>query len=173
MTLVQAIPRVALECPDAQFVFTGPVEDSGYFKGIKKFVEQKGLSRWVRFTGTLPQEELYRLYRDAAIFAFPTLGEMFPQVLIEALGFGLPVVASRIPSVAEIVEQDRGAAILVAPNDASAYASTIASLLRDTARRKIMSASAKRIAQLYSCAAMARETLVLYERWANSFRRAQ
>lgn len=168
LTLVHALPAVVSACSDVQFVFTGPREDPAYFRRVQAFVEQHNLSRWVRFMGTLPQEELYRWYRDATIFAFPTLAEMFPQVLVEALGFGLPVVAARIPPVAEIVGQDGGAAILVEPNDVGAYATAIISLLRDAGRRRAMSTRAERIAQRFSCVTVAQETLDHYERWIGS-----
>ncbi len=169
MTLVRAVPQVVAECPDVRFVFTGPIDDPGYFRSIQAFVRQESLSRWIQFVGTVPQRELYELYRDAAVFVFPSLGEMFPQALIEALGFGLPVIGADIPSVAEIVGPDKGAAILVRPSDPGAYSTTIVSLLRDVDRRRELSARAREVAQHYGCRRTAQDMLRLYERWLRSF----
>jgi glycosyltransferase involved in cell wall biosynthesis len=164
MTLVQAIPEVVAEFPDVQFVFVGPIEHAAYFRRIQGYLEKNGLQRRVRFTGVLPQREFYGLYRDAAVFAFPSLGEMFARVALEALAFGLPAVVSAIPVHREILGSTAEAGILVDPNDVRGFAQGICKVLRDSTLRSSMVRSSRPIVDRYSGRQVARQTLALYER---------
>ncbi|MCX7999899.1 MAG: glycosyltransferase family 4 protein [Leptospiraceae bacterium] len=55
----------------------------------------------------IPRNELNELYRCAEIFVFPTLEEPFGLVLLEAMSFGLPVIASNVYAIPEIVEDGK------------------------------------------------------------------
>src|SRR4030042_1244451 len=74
-----------------------------------------GISGRVRFTGEIPQETLYELYKQAVVFVFPTLNETQGLAVIEAMAFGLPVVASRIGPITDVGDQEPGGAILMGP----------------------------------------------------------
>jgi glycosyltransferase involved in cell wall biosynthesis len=90
----------------------------------------------VRFLGTASRADLLRLYRQTAVFAFSTKGEGSPLAMLEAMACGLPVAASDVPGVREILEGGRRG-LPVSPGDAAAMASAIERLLDDpeSARR--------------------------------------
>jgi glycosyltransferase involved in cell wall biosynthesis len=69
----------------------------------------------------------------ADVFAFPSLWEGLGGALIEAMALGLPLVASDLDAIAEVVDPD-GNALLVPPADPRALAEAIAALLDDPAR---------------------------------------
>ncbi|BDG03913.1 glycosyltransferase family 4 protein [Anaeromyxobacter oryzae] len=94
------------------------------------------------FHGLLGREGLARLYATASVFALPTLREAFGLVLLEAMAFALPVVASRIESIPEIV-QDGETGHLVAPADPAALARGISELLADPGRARRMGAAGR------------------------------
>jgi glycosyltransferase involved in cell wall biosynthesis len=80
---------------------------------------------------------------NAYALVFPSLCyENAPAVLSEALACGLPVIASRLGSAGEIVEDSR-AGLLFDAGDAEALAGAVAELRRDTARRGALSAAAR------------------------------
>jgi glycosyltransferase involved in cell wall biosynthesis len=66
------------------------------------------------------------VYRAASVFAFPSLAEGFGMPAAEAMATGVPVVASDIPPVREVVGS---AAALVEPRDAAAWAAALRALL--------------------------------------------
>lgn len=164
LTLLKAIPFVIRSHPDVKFVFAGPIEDADYFQRISNFIEESGISNCVHFTGEVPKRTLDNLYRNATIFVFPTSAEIQGLVLLEAMAFGLPVIASRIEPLVDLVKLDRGSAILVDPDKANGFAQAISMLLDDSALRHSMSLSAKNLASKFSWRLTSEKTLALYNR---------
>jgi glycosyltransferase involved in cell wall biosynthesis len=89
----------------------------------------------IRFLGGVADETLARLYRGAALVCQPSLAEGFGFPVLEAMTFGVPVVASDTPSAREI---GSGALRLVTPGDADALAGGLAEVLTDLDRRRRM-----------------------------------
>jgi glycosyltransferase involved in cell wall biosynthesis len=103
------------------------------------------LAEGVAFHGLLGKEALARLYATATVFALPTLREAFGLSFLEAMSFGLPVVASRIEAIPEIVS-DGETGILVPPRDAGALARALSELLADPVRARLMGAAGRALA---------------------------
>jgi glycosyltransferase involved in cell wall biosynthesis len=82
----------------------------------------------VRFLGRVDDPSLESLFRNAAALCHPSVAEGFGIPVLEALGFGTPVIAANIPSVEEI---SGGGARLVPPSDVLALAEAVTSLLDD------------------------------------------
>ena len=91
-----------------------------------------GLTRRVRFTGFVPDDDLPRWYNAATIFVYPSLYEGFGLPPLEALACGVPTVTSAGTAMAEIVGD---AALLTDPRDPAALAAVLARLLDDDALR--------------------------------------
>lgn len=87
--------------------------------------------------GLLGREALARRYATAAVLAHPTLREAFGLVLLEAMAFALPVVASGIEAIPEVVEAGE-TGLLVPPGDAAALAGALGALLDDPPRARRM-----------------------------------
>jgi glycosyltransferase involved in cell wall biosynthesis len=83
----------------------------------------------VSFTGFLPREELSEHYARARIFAFPSIQENFPMVLLEAMAHGCAVITTEAAGCAEVVGD---AALLVPPEDVEALRHAILRLTRDS-----------------------------------------
>jgi glycosyltransferase involved in cell wall biosynthesis len=84
----------------------------------------------VRVVGRVPLTEVAGYYRTASIFCLPTLNEPFGLVFLEAFSYGLPIVATRIGAIGEIV-QDGESGYLVAPQSADELADRLRRLLDD------------------------------------------
>jgi glycosyltransferase involved in cell wall biosynthesis len=84
----------------------------------------------VHVVGRVPLAEVARYYRAASIFCLPTLNEPFGLVFLEAFSYGLPVVATRIGAIGEIV-QDGESGYLVAAQSAGELADRLNRLLDD------------------------------------------
>jgi glycosyltransferase involved in cell wall biosynthesis len=117
-----------------------------------------GLGAPVTFHGLRTKAELAELMRGASLCVSASRYENNPVVLLEALASGLPIVATTVGGVPEIVGED---GVLVAPGDAEALARGIEeALARDFDRDDI----ARRAADRYGAERIGRELVTLYER---------
>jgi starch synthase len=92
------------------------------------------------FHGTLGPEAVGRLYARAAVLALPTPREAFGLSLVEAMRFGLPVVASRVEAIPEIVSHGE-TGLLVPPSDPAALARALSDVLADPVRARLLGAA--------------------------------
>lgn len=108
-----------------------------------------GLPEGAVFHGPLGPDALAALYARATLFALPTLREAFGLVLLEAMAFGLPVVATAVEAIPEIVAHGR-TGLLVPPRDPAALADACAALLADPAgARRLGEAGRARLAERF------------------------
>jgi glycosyltransferase involved in cell wall biosynthesis len=84
----------------------------------------------VTFTGSVGQEEIRSIYRSADIFCLPSMAEGLPVVLMEAMAFELPVVATRTFGIPELVEDGRSG-LLVSPGRVDLVVDALERLVRD------------------------------------------
>jgi glycosyltransferase involved in cell wall biosynthesis len=109
---------------------------------LSSLVAQLGLSDSVRFRGQYANAASELAGYDA--FCLPSLIEGLPMALIEAMGTGLPVVASAVGGVPEVIS-DGESGMLVAPADPTALAAALRTVARDPDLRARMGANARRI----------------------------
>lgn len=133
-TLLEAVPRILRERPNARFVLVGPRESEGPFAVDKALIDRH--APHVIELG--PRRDVASLLGMADVFAFPTqYREGIPRVLLEAGLAGLPIVASRMPGCNDVVE-DGWNGYLVASRDVGALASGIIKVLSDRDRARLM-----------------------------------
>src|SRR5207244_12448555 len=97
---------------------------------LTALVRKLGLDGEVIFTGYVPEAEKVPTLNLADVFVFPSLLEGFPLAPQEAMSCGKPVVAFRVASLGEMVD-DGKSGFLVARNDRSAFVERVLTLLRD------------------------------------------
>jgi len=90
--------------------------------------------------------EIKQLFANADLFVFPTLGDCSPQVVIEAMASGLPVISTDVGAIREEVE-DGVTGILVPPGDANALARAVNVLLDDPGLLVTYGAAGRRAAE--------------------------
>ena len=101
--LIEAMPEVLKEHPKTRLLITG----KGKFKDRHiQEVKKLGLEDNIMFPGFVPEEEMPNLYSSADIFVLPSLWEVFPIAMLEALASGAPLMASDAGGNAEMIEQD-------------------------------------------------------------------
>ena len=98
----------------------------------------------VRFHGLIEDRaSLARLYGGADLFLWPAVNEAYGMALLEAQAFGCPVIAGAYGGVPSVV-RDGATGVLTAPGDAAAFASAVAALVDDPARRRALGLAARR-----------------------------
>jgi teichuronic acid biosynthesis glycosyltransferase TuaC len=85
---------------DAQLLIAGHGPHEGEFKALAEWL---GVADRVRFLGVLPQTELRWLYSAADALVLASVREGWPNVLLEAMACGSPVLATEVGGIAEIV----------------------------------------------------------------------
>jgi glycosyltransferase involved in cell wall biosynthesis len=86
-----------------------------------------GLAERITFHGIRPRAEVAQFMRQADFFVLPSLWENLPCVLIEAMASGLPIVATHVGGIPEMVDDEIG--ILVPPGDAKSLSVALCSML--------------------------------------------
>lgn len=126
-----------------RFIGDGPDEAA-----LQARIDAGGLSGTVTLDGRRTRAEVIELLASADVLIAPSVPtasgkrEGIPVVLMEAMACGLPVIASRLSGIPELVE-DGVSGILVTPGDASAVAGAIRRLVDDPATRARMGAAAR------------------------------
>lgn len=115
---------------------------------LTEFAAQAGLSEKMYFHGRQKQERIAQLLQDADVLVAPSVPtsdgrrEGIPVVLIEAMSSGVPVVASNISGIPELV-LDEGTGLLVPPRDVAALASALERYYRDPVLRRRLGCSGR------------------------------
>jgi glycosyltransferase involved in cell wall biosynthesis len=107
--VIEALPFLQSRYPDILYVMVGAsrVEEPSYVPSLKRRVGELGLEGHVRFVGSRPHAELAQWYNAADLFVLPTRSEGCPNVLLESLACGVPVVATEVGGVPEIIRHGR------------------------------------------------------------------
>lgn len=144
--LVRALARVVRR-RDARLTVVG---EGSWEPRIRAAVEETGMGDRVRFAGHVPAEELSRRYRACDIVVLPAVvdrkgdTEGLGVVLLEALRYGRPVIASRVGGIPDIVEDGR-TGWLVPPGDPGALAEAVLRVAARPAESRRVAREGRRI----------------------------
>ncbi|MCS7182773.1 MAG: glycosyltransferase family 4 protein [Thermoanaerobaculum sp.] len=142
-----AVPSLALA---GGFAATGP---------LAVRIAALGLAERVRILGFLPRWQLLAVYRGALAFLYPSLYEGFGLPVLEAAACGVPIMASDIPAVREVL----GDAVLkVNPKDVVEQAQAMARLAEDGQLRSQLASAARQRAAAFRWEQTAQATLAVY-----------
>jgi glycosyltransferase involved in cell wall biosynthesis len=134
--LLDAFAEVRRVVPNAHLVMIGEGE---LLQRLREQSKRLKLDGSVVFLGS--RSEIPELLQAMDVFVLSSLWEGLPLVLLEAMASGLPIVATRIGAVSEVVE-DEEECLLVAPSDAGALARGITRMLLDVPLARRLSAAA-------------------------------
>lgn len=120
-----------------QFVFAGgwPADDTP--AKVKRLVDSLGLQQNVSFVGVVVGESKRRLLLDADVFILPSYNEAVPVAILEAMACGLPVVATRVGAIPEVIVDGKNG-FLVEPGDTAAMAARLRELAQHPDMRQWM-----------------------------------
>lgn len=138
---IDAVKRVRAIAPDVSAVVVGEGVDEAAVHG---YATRLGLDGSVHFVGY--HRPISAVYADVDLVVIPSESEGSPNVLLEAMSAGRPVIATSVGGIPEIVTHERHA-LLVPPGDAGALASAIERLLRDKPLRDRLVEEARLLVQ--------------------------
>ena len=157
-TFLRAASIVHAEAPDTAFVVAG---EGPLLEPLRQLAADLGLSDHVYFTGRC--ENVADLLSASDVGVLSSTSEGFPNVLVEYMAAGLPVVTTGVGGAAEAV-RDGSTGFVVAPRDANAMADRMLRLLKYPEDARIMGARGRRIAwERFSCDAQLAGVEQLYD----------
>lgn len=129
-----------------QLQLMGRFESSAFQKKADDYIVQHKLQDFISFLGVQTGDKKYQTFARADIFCFPTFfeAETFGLVALEAMQFGLPVVATKWRGVPSVVHHNRSG-FVVPPRDASAFAEKLEILLNEPNLRMEMGKAGRAI----------------------------
>jgi glycosyltransferase involved in cell wall biosynthesis len=125
--LIEAVKLVRERVPRAVFVLTG----EGQLRApLDAAVHEHHLQEHVLFAGAVPRERVGEYLAACDLLVLPSRSEGLPHAVLEAMAFSLPVVASAVGGVPEVVENGLSG-VLVPPEDPPALAGGLERLMGD------------------------------------------
>ena len=158
---IRAIPRIAKRYPEAKFIIVG----EGWSRDILEAeARASGYGKKIRFTGFASDKEVIDLMTSADVLVVPSVYEPFGIVALEGMATGVPVVASQVGGLSEVIEHDR-TGLLVYPRSPESIAWGIDRVLSDSDHAKWLTENAKDILHKdYSWEAVAMKTVEVYRK---------
>jgi lipopolysaccharide heptosyltransferase II len=161
---LQAMAKVIRLMPfvHVRVIGDAPAEKQDYKECLMLLTRRLGISAQVEFLGN--RVDIPQLLHETDILVLSTVTqEAFGRVLIEAQAVGVPVVASKVGGVLDIVEHEK-TGLLVLPKDADGIAGAVMRLINDRKLGDAMALEARtRVETKYTIEQMASKTLAVYD----------
>ncbi len=138
--MLQALPALRQTWPDLRYLVVG---SGAYEAELKALARQLGVTEAVIFAGV--RHDIPDLLAMSDLFVLPTLDDALPTVLMEAMAVGLPLVASNVGGVPEMVSPQQNG-LLVPAGDAAALAQACRHILQNPTLAQSMSAAGQQTA---------------------------
>ncbi len=150
--LLQAAEVLQQSCPDVQFILLGSGRLESDFRQQAESLTNVWFAGWV--------EDVATWISAFDLFVFPSLAESLGSTLLDVLRMGVPVVASRVGGIPEVITEECG--ILVPPREPEALVKEIIRLFQSEELRKRLSHGGLEVAKAYSPRLIAKSHLDVY-----------
>ena len=154
--LVRALPAVAEQVPSARVLLVG---DGAERQRLEAVAASLDVTRQLRLAGETLDVAAYLAAAD--VVAVPSRNEGMGRVIVEAMALGLPVVATAVGGIPDVVT-DGECGRLIAPEDVDALSAALIELGRDPALRRKLGEAAVRRAEAFSTSVAREKLLAVY-----------
>ncbi|MDD3985228.1 MAG: glycosyltransferase family 4 protein [Methanobacterium sp.] len=160
--LLKAFNSLKNDFPNTKLIFAGRGPMLDYLKSMAK---KYGIENKVFFPGFIDQDKKPLYYKAADIFCLPstTMAESFGIVNLEAMAAGIPIIASDLGGIPDIVKHEING-LLAKPGDHQSLANTLTYLLENEDIRGKFGNKGRQLANNYSWDKIAKETEELYRK---------
>ncbi len=145
-TLIKATALLKRKNINIFLSLVGDILDEAYYRELGKLVQEEGIQDLVDFVGALKNTEIRRCLCNYDIYVCPSSMEMSPYNILEAKSAGLPIIASKVGGVPDIINHNVDG-LLISPNNEFVLAESIEMLLNDYDMRKSLGTNALKVAE--------------------------
>jgi glycosyltransferase involved in cell wall biosynthesis len=163
--LLQALLIVKKRGEDFQCAIYG---DGPLCQQLTRWIEEHGMAGEVTLHGDCTQQELISIYQNATLFVLTPVQtedgdrDGIPNVLLEAMAVGLPVITTAVAGIPELVDHNENG-LLYQPHDVEGVSSGIIELLRyPNKRRRLGSAGSKKVMEQFDIYQAAKRLKALF-----------
>ena len=130
--LIRALALAAKRAPQLRISLLGHGAE-----GVAALCDECGIRSHIEYLGPVPHAERAQFFRNADIFALPSYGEGMPMAVLEAMAAGLPVIATHVGGIPELITHG-AEGFLIRPGDVQDLAERIVRLANDQNLRSQM-----------------------------------
>ncbi|UCE75376.1 MAG: glycosyltransferase family 4 protein [Methanomassiliicoccales archaeon] len=157
--LFQAMIEVIDKIPDVKLILIGDGEQRKY---LEKLAVKIGIRDNLHFVGIKEHSAMPDYMAQAKLFVLPSLSEGMPLTLLEAMSSGIPIVATKVGGIPEVVKNGENG-ILVPPGDSKELSKAILRLMENKTLSDELGKNARKlIIDKYSLDSAARKTMKVY-----------
>lgn len=127
--LIEAFPIVKEKVKDVQLVIVG---DGSHKKRLVALADHLNIRKDVHFLGYISDSQLTNLYLTSSLFVMPSAYEAFCIALVEAMAHGLPVIATKVGAMSELIGKNLRGFLIDYPPDVKTLADMESLLLNDS-----------------------------------------
>jgi glycosyltransferase involved in cell wall biosynthesis len=157
--LIKAVPNVLIHLPKVKFTLAG----DGDLESVEELAQELGVRDSVRLPGWIEGESKDILLASADVLVLPSYYEGLPICLLEAMSIGVPIVATNVGGIPELLENGK-CGFIVSPGDVGALASSLVCALSDRGTAEQMRTRAfMRAVDTYSSQAIIDQLVKIYK----------
>lgn len=146
LDFVKAIPHMIKQMPDIKFLVIGegPLIDE-----IESIIIDKNLSNVVNMKGWIPHDDLPSYLNELKLLVIPSYTEGLPNIMLEAMACGTPVLATPVGAISDIIE-DGISGFILPDNSSEVITKTVVDVLKCSNLEKISEKSISLVKQRYT-----------------------
>lgn len=101
--------KACAECVDVKrLVVVGPFFDDSFKNDLLSIANKRENGNWLNLVGEKNREDVWNYYKTCSVFCLPSYSEGFPYVILEAMAFACPIVATKVGAIPEMLSEDCG-----------------------------------------------------------------
>jgi alpha-maltose-1-phosphate synthase len=177
--LLDSASQVVMKYPHVRYFLAGEPDSREFAYDLQHLLDQHhGLRGKITLLGKVPRHQLAALYRVADLALVPSIYEPFGYVAIEAMAAGVPVIASRVGGLAEIISHEQTGLLVtvhenvIGPHIVDVGELTVAQLAllnNETMSKQLGLAGRRRVLDLFNLEVMTQSTITAYRDAISSF----
>jgi glycosyltransferase involved in cell wall biosynthesis len=140
--IIDVLGELRTEGIKVNWIFVG----NGNIEAFRTLAADQGVSDAILFTGMVSEAKKWACLRSAEFYCLPSYAEGQPMSIIEAMAVGLPVIATSVGSIPEMIEHETSG-LLIQPGDRQSLALAIKKMVSDLKMREKMGKNAQSIAR--------------------------
>lgn len=157
--VIKSMPEIVKSISNVELIIVG---EGSMREALTKLARDLKVSKYVKFVGLVENSEKVLYFKSADVFVLPSLYEVFGIVNLEAMACGIPIIASNVGGIPEVVKDGKNG-ILVPPRNSKSLSDAIIYLLENEDIREKMGKNGMKEVKKYSWDKIAEMTEKVYK----------